>query len=77
MRKLGRIQANVLGLLTIHSGISSREIAEELERSETQISQVMLTLESMGMIDGTNQPTARAREPVVVSGEGRPSKRRS
>ena len=61
MARLGQIERLVLGLLTIHSGITTLAIAEELERSEGQILQTIERLKDKGLIDDTNQPVARKR----------------
>lgn len=57
--RLGHVEKLVLGLCAIHSGVSSRLIAEELGRDETYISDVMSRLQDKGLLDQSNQPTAR------------------
>jgi len=47
---LGHVQEAVLGLLTVHSGISASEIAEELGRSVGQVRQTITRLEDLGLV---------------------------
>lgn len=67
--RLGRVEKLIIGLLTIHAGISAREVADELCYSETYVSRIMVRLQDKGVLDANNQPLARTH-PLTPAGAG-------
>jgi len=56
---MGPIESVVLGLLTIHSGITEKEVAAEVERPVSQVHQIIERLKDKGIIGENLQPTER------------------
>lgn len=59
MGVIGPIERLVLGLLTIHSGITAEEISKELERPANQIYRIIARLQDKGLIGQNLQPIKR------------------